>query len=478
MSKAQDILKFDFSTVAFQQSAELVIPQRLNSILDIRIKKLQKICDSLGMNPFPSIPSLLIPEVFRKFKALNQSNNLIFNRKELRTLSYAFNYSENNLTSIFSNLNELKIALVILDNEWRDAFIGGLLDLLLRNWESKHKNSLAHLEQFILIKLNKYSGNRSTLTSFKTNQRFFNLINGDLVLGSEIALKNISINEATKFLSLPETWFNYPYFSKVIVAYFEKKQNDLTNIITDVEQALRNHNQPKTNKRLSSKLIIQANKPEFTHLQDKIKSLAFNFIGDPENKGAWSDFEDATVKEKEELGKARVILNEWITRQFINVFFNVCINDKRRKAFWLKYASKVSSFKVYGSAATKFDLKQDKRVSEYLENRFVQVQSSTSASAFILYMGNYMLIEFSKDGYAFYGYKLNGSKLPNIKRYLNSVDDLRDGNLPLAVNRRREEIIEHQDEGRLFHKDGNYQDGTPLKWENIFDWWLENYNII
>jgi hypothetical protein len=93
-------------------------------------------------------------------------------------------------------------------------------------------------------------------------------------------------------------------------------------------------------------------------------------------------------------------------------------------------------------------------------------------------MGNYMLIEFSKDGYAFYGYKLNGSKLPNIKRYLSSVDDLRDGNLPLAVNRRREEIIEHQDEGRLFHKDGNYQDGTPLKWENIFDWWLENYNII
>ena len=100
-----------------------------------------------------------------------------------------------------------------------------------------------------------------------------------------------------------------------------------------MNDVLLKHNSFITSKRLISKLIIQANQPQFVAVQDKIKKIAFNQIGDPSNVSNWTAFENATETEKREIVEGRNILNEWITQQFINVFFNVCINDERRKNF-------------------------------------------------------------------------------------------------------------------------------------------------
>ena len=79
-----------------------------------------------------------------------------------------------------------------------------------------------------------------------------------------------------------------------MVAYYDKKQNELSNLINDFENALDFHKNSNTSKRIVSKFIIQANKPEYAALQDKVKHLAFTFIGDPENKSVWADFYNAT----------------------------------------------------------------------------------------------------------------------------------------------------------------------------------------
>lgn len=468
MLSVTDILQFHFSPTAFQQAAHKAIPVTLVQLNDIRIDKLKKITQEVGAASFNFNGDNLIPIVFRKFKSSIQNSNLSFDRRELRTLSYSLSYSEKNQSSIINSKQETEYAIHLFNTYWRDSFLIGLIDCCLKNWENKQRESFVLVATFIGEKLKTYNGNRTILNAFKANLKYFDLKNGDLILGSELALKNKPIIEATKYLSLPDTWFGYPYFSKVIITYYEKKQNELTNLINDYESALDSHKTTNTAKQLVSKIIIQTNKPEYLVLQNKVKHLAFKYIGDPENKSVWANFENGTDKEAIELKNARIILNEWITRQFINVFFNVCINDDRRKRFWLKYASKISSFKVFGPNRTKAVLRRDERILEYLDARFETVYSTKDVSAFILYIGDYMFIEFSDAGYAFYAYKVNGSFRPSLNIKLNSVDDLRNGNMPMLAYRTGYYINSTSAEGRLSHNDGD------LRWEAVFDYWLKN----
>jgi hypothetical protein len=463
MLSVNDILEFHFTPSAFQQTAQKIIPTTLTQLNDIRIDKLKKITEEVGAASFNFSGNNLIPQVFKKFKYSIQYYNVLFDRRELRTLTYSLSYSEAGQSAIFTNEKEINYALQLLNSNWRDSFIIGIIDCYLNNWETENRTSLNRLAEFIGEKLKAYNGNRNTINAFKNNLKYFDLKNGDLVFGNELALKNAPIKEATKVLSLPESWFSYPYFSKVMVAYYDKKQNELSNLIDDFESALDFHKNSNTNKRIVSKFIIQANKPEYATLQDKVKHLAFKFIGDPENKSVWADFFNATDKEKSDLLNARKILNEWITRQFINVFFNVCLNDERRKRFWLKYAPQISSFKVYGPSFTKTLLKRDERIAEYLDARFTTVYSNRDVSAFILYIGEYMIIEFSNEGFACCAYKMSSPNRPTLNSRLNSVEDLRNSSLPLAIQSDANYYYT-SDEGRLFHNSN---------WEHKFNHWLK-----
>lgn len=467
MPTVNDILGFHFSPTTFQQTAHKIIPTTLAQLNEIRIDKLKKITEEVGAASFNFNEDNLIPQIFRKFKSYIHNNNTSFDRRELRTLTYSLTYSETGKFAIFSNENEINLALQLLNTNWRDSFLIGLIDCSLKNWERKNQ-SLVRLAEFIGSKLKDYNGNRSAIIAFKKNLKYFDLKNGDIILGTELALKNTPINEVTKILSIPESWFAYAYFSKVMVSYLDKKLNELSSLIDDFENALDFHKNSNTNKRIVSKFIIQANKPQFAALQDKVKLLAFKFIGDPENKSVWAEFYNATEKEKSEIINARKILNEWITRQFINVFFNVCINDERRKRFWLKYAPLISSFKVYGPSFTKKHLNRDERIAEYLDARFTTVYSNRDLSAFILFIGNYMIIEFSNEGFACCAYKISSPYRPALTDKLNSVEDLRNSSLPLAIQSDANYYYT-SDEGRLFHNSN---------WEQKFNHWLKEKVLI
>jgi hypothetical protein len=468
MSNIYEILEFKISKSTLKSAGERIFSTTLINLRDIRIEKLKKITAELGASSYNFNDSALIPDVYNKFKVACLNNNILFTHRELRTLTFALSYSEDRKTSILNSDKDLEFVFKLLSANWRDSFLMGMINSYLQNWDFENKGNLKMLADFIYEKVKSYDGNRTSLINFQTNIKYFDHKIGDIVFGSEIAIMNIPIVDAPSFLSLPDSWFMYPYFSKVIVAYFEKNKNDLTNLINDLDSTLEKHNNSSTNKRILSQIIIQANKPEHAIVQDKVKELALKYIGDPENKALWADFKNATDKEKSELIFARTILNEWITRQFINVFFKVCINDERRKKFWLKLAPKISSFQVFGPALTKSILKRDKRISSYLDNRFKIVDSNKDISAFVLYIKDYMLIEFSDAGYAFYAYNINGSNQPNLKYRLNSVDDLRNGNMPMLAYRSGSYITKTNKEGRLSHNDGD------LRWEDVFNYWLKN----
>jgi len=485
MATANEILNFNFPHVSLQEAAKNIFQETNIQLLELRINKLLKITEKIGESSFKFENELIDAQVYRKFSTAISNNkyqiiNLNgFDKKELKALSKCLDYSEpNNPFTIIASENNVSIALSTLDKDWKDIFLFGLIRCYLKNWESRHNNSLKRIYEFILPKLNQYNGRIAVLKSFQTNIKFFDINNGDVVFGYELAIKNKDIKEVTKHLSLPENWVSYPYFSKVIVAYYEKQKIKLPHLLDNITTALTDHNSSITNKRLVSKLIIQANTNDLAALQDKVKNIAFKLVGDPENITNWLAFENATETEKEELKKARIILNEWITRQFINVFFEKCINDRRRKKFWLKYVSKISSFVVYGSKNVKTLLKSDERIQDIVEARFKTVYSNKGVSAFIIYLADYVLIEFSDEGYAFYAYKVNGSFMPDLHQRQNSVDDLRNGTMPMLATRKYQNIIEHNSEGRLSHKDGSHEDGSSLHWEQVFDWWIKKYTGI
>lgn len=470
MDNATTILNFNFSASAFKQSGSQVFSNSLVQLCNLRIEQLKQIVEKIGKNPFPQPPSDTIPQIFRKFKdSIREQSVFSFDSKELRTLTYSLSFSENKHQQIFSNTNELDLVFKKLEADWKDSFLIGLVDCYLKNWESFYTDSLEKIGIFIFDKLKQYEGGRTILKSLKANIKFFDKKNGDVILGNELALKNKHIKDATKYLSLPNSWFAYPYFSKVIVAYYDKRKVYIENFIDDLNNALNEHNNSISNKRLISKLIVQANATEFSVLQDKVKSLAFRLVGDPGNSANWTAFENATENEKEDLRKARIILNEWITRQFINVFFEKCINDTRRKRFWLKYAKEITQFRVVGSTYVRQLLMTDNRISEYVTPRFGNTNSSRDSNAALMFtMKNHLFIEFSDTG-AFYAYKLSNNNAPSIESsFFESTSSLKTPSMNLLAYRTGYYIDRTFDEGRLGHNDGD------LNWEQVAQHWLKN----
>ena len=169
MRNAKDLLNFSFSLSALQQSAVKIIPNSLENLLDIRIGKLNELSQKIGANSFELKGEHLIPQVYRKFKHDFKTRKVTFDRKELRTLTYAVSYSENTSTSIFSNQEELEYAFILLEKEGKDPYLFGLIDCLLKYWETTDKVQFSMLSDFIVLKLKKYEGSRNDIVGLKNN---------------------------------------------------------------------------------------------------------------------------------------------------------------------------------------------------------------------------------------------------------------------------------------------------------------------
>lgn len=472
MKNAHEILNFNFSPAVLQQSGKNIVPITMVHLNEFRINKLLKIIEEVGETDFKFKGNALIPLVFKKFKSnyRNRQQYLeVFDNRELRTLTYSLSHAEFNLSPIFSDANELDFLFEILEVRWKDSFLIGLINCYFKNWESEHKKCIEKISAYIFEKLKQYDGSRKVLVSFKTNMKFFDKANGDVCLGSELAINNKHLIDATNYISLPRSWFSYSYFSKVISAYYEKRKNELPQFLHELDKSLTEHNNSVSNKRIVSELIIQANTSDFAMLQDKVKAIAFRLIGDPGNMSNWTTFKNATDYEKERLKNARNILNEWITRQFINVFFEKCINDSRRKNFWLKYAKEIVQFRIVGSNYIKQLLISDTRISGYVTPRFSSINSTGDRnSALMFIMKNHLFIEFSDNG-AFYAYKLSNISAPSIETTtFSSTRILKRPSMDLLIYRNGRSLKKKSDEGRLCHQDGE------VRWEQAAEFWLNN----
>ncbi len=474
MNSIDEILEFRFSKNLFSEKGKNIIPSHIVNLCQSRISTLIAITEKIGNSMIDEKPTKGIREVYLKFIKISQLGDGFadkFDKRELRTLTYAMTFKENQENSIFGNSNYLNRCIILLNDNWRDSFISGLLDCYLSNWGCSNKESFNILSKFLTDKINNYQGSRSLFQSLKTNSRFFDKEMGDINLGATLAISNRNISEATKYLSLPDRWITYPYFSGVINGYFEKSKNRLDTILDDISQTLEKHSSStkstRTNKLIVSKIICHTTTASEI-VQNKVKDIAFKLVGDPGITSIWRPFENANQSEISTINRAREILNEWVTRQFINVFFEKCINDNRRKRFWLQYSKKITAFKVFGPRHIKRILKTDQRIAEYVDGRFHSVDSNRDVSALMFLIGDHKMIEFSDPGYAFYAYMASNTAAPSFDaKYISSVDNFRDGSMPMLVYRSGYHLHSFSEEGRLSHNDGD------MKWEDVFSNWLK-----
>ena len=136
----------------------------------------------------------------------------------------------------------------------------------------------------------------------------------------------------------------------------------------------------------------------------------------------------ATEKEAQKLKKAKQLVNLWFNRKIIETFFEVCVQDRDRKIFWLKYVENVSAFRIVGSTATKRLLQGDSRVNGIFQQFYIETESRTSqTSALVLFIKDKMIVEFSDTGALYvYNHKHQKVKLiTNKRRLINSTADLK-----------------------------------------------------
>jgi len=157
-------------------------------------------------------------------------------------------------------------------------------------------------------------------------------------------------------------------------------------------------------KRLFSELILSQTVSKNEELQNKVIDfvLAHSDFGDPRlHQERWTGVSD----------EARRTLIQWLSREEINVFFELLIRKKddkhNRKDFWLEYVPKVQQSRALIGPV---DRRRNVIVLQELEGKgrtYGELTGDREASAFILDFGSIVAVEFSQVNHACYLYSKN-----------------------------------------------------------------------
>lgn len=459
---------FHFSFEALETAAsELISPDMLQELQE-RKEALSTIIDQHIEREMQ--PDRNIRIAFLKFKAAYRSGDLdeaLSDRTLMRRLSYCPAFYYDGYPLILDDEGEITALLDYLNRNWKDTYIIGLFSSMIQCWECENRAALNILRSFILKKIKDYQGNRHSILRLKQYIRFYEKDSGAFELGQELFSNGIGPLLAPEYLGLPRRWLEYEYFSQIISIYFEKGEENRETRYHQIFRILKIHPSKATAKRILSRMILELHENPDDQLREEVKSLAFERIGDPAFEAFWMAPTTFTEEEKRITEEARIILNRWITAQFISVFFEICITDERRKNFWLQYAKSITHFRVIGSLGMLQELRRDPRVADFLETRF-QVLGGRAAtkSAIMMRMNKYTLIEFSDTGFAFYAYRQDNPHCPSFNAVYTGLEELRDASMPIIPMSDGILLDESIDEGRLRHAN---------QWETSFRLFLEKH---
>ena len=429
---------------AVDHQTELAISRNMRTLKDIEERMLT---DTSATVSAQSIDEIMM-KVIRNAQENNQDTS-IWSIRELRIVAYY-------LMKLQGNEGAYPYALFLLDREWRDLFFNGLSFYCLDTW-NLIKPELRRLTCELLRKqLMAYKGSNQKYLAMKNHANLFDEA-GPRRLSTLLNLRGLSLQDAPAcFCNKPAT-LSQSYYSDVIVNYLEANH---TTDLGYVESILALHGADRTKKLVLADLVARINGLGNELLRTQLCKFAYRILGDITLASTWAPFVGATEQEAQRLRRAKQLVNLWFKREVIETFFEVCVQDRERKTFWLNYVKCVIAFRIVGSRATKRLLQGDSRVSDIFLPYYIETDSRTSqTSALVLFVSDKMIVEFSDTG-ALYVYNHEHDMVRLVTKHKRDIGSTADLKIPTMGN-----LIDisnlgnktNHEEGRMTHQ-GHWQE--------------------
>lgn len=318
---------------------------------------------------------------------------------------------------------------------WTPSSLKGFLHSTLRLWQDLNPAVKEANSAFWARHAKEVEGEMSNVAQYMS-------ADGPSRLGSDTLLQKKSYLWVTSAVLLPTTRLNYTYFSDTLIAYFEDvKKGDYD----ELKSALDLHNQSRTDKILLPKLIKKSG-----GFNKDLLEIATKRIGDPFDEAKWAPFDGANTDQKNALQQARKMLLGWIMQEIIRAFFDVLCHDRERKEFWSKHAHQITDFTVFGSYWSKQQVLGCLPIQSVVRH-FTTVESSVDNCALAMYLGDYVIIEFTQVG-ALYAYRVNGTNYRQAFRHANSLSKIDDLKIPAISLLYDLDLSRFAKEGKMDHR--------------------------
>lgn len=432
----------------FPLLANRVIDYQFEKVVNKNIDALKQIKDRMLVDKGLEIPQRSIEEVISKvlyFSSMKDDSLDNWSNHELRIISYY-------LMKLRNNAKDYYFALSLLDNGWRNLFFNGLVFYLMNSWNAIEDEYREATCQLVVKKLLEYKDNNKRYKQLKNYSNLFDK-NGPMRMAALVTAKNMKLIDAPTLIGFKNSTFKQSYYSDVIIKYINTRKIRNIDVIDEIFEC---HDLDRTKKIVLANLVEQEDR-----IGDSIsRSILCKYInrklGDVTLASTWGPFEGATYEDAQKLKRSMKLAYMWFAQQIIEVFFEVCVQDRERRDFWLKYVDHLSGFKIVGSTAVKRVLQNDNRVSGMFLKHFIETKSySSQTSALVLFIKNKMIVEFSDKG-ALYVYNQNHNQVKLVttqrKFNLNSTDDLKITSMQALIESDYWGGYDYNEQGRMPHQ--------------------------
>ena len=450
MSDIYSILNINSGIIQdFHLLADRVADHQIEKVINKNVRALKQIEERMFVDKGLNIAQQSIDEIISKVIHMAPSGDTSMNNwtiRELRIVSYyLMKLRDDNVCYLY--------ALELVDKNWKNMFFNGLVFYLLNSWHSIESDYRDLTSQLLVRKLNSYSESNRRYGLWRNRANLFDS-NGPVRMAALLKAKNMSMAEAPSLLGFKNTSIKQAYYSDVIVKYVET--NHITNL-DSIEQVFELHNLDRTKKLIFAYLVETEDRIGDGLRRAQLCRYANVKLGDVTLASSWAPFTGATEKEVQRLRKAMELVNMWFLQQIVESFFEICVQDRERKSFWLKYVQNrsITRFKIIGSTAIKRLLQSNSKIGSMFLRHFIETNSySSQTSALALFMKNKMFVEFSDTG-ALYVYNQTHSmvkKVTNARYGISSTNELKIPSMNVLIEANTWGGYYYYEEGRMTHQ--------------------------
>ena len=391
--------------------------------LKLNIRKLRAIEEKVSERGGVQASKETIEEVLIKVIEVSRSDrreSCEWSFKELRILSYY-------IVKLQNDENAFQYALYVLNKNWKDIFFNGIVYFTLNSWYYIKPEFRKATCSLIVRKLEKYQGTNKKINSWKNHANYFDEV-GQIRMWQLANNKKMDIFDVPSLLGYSSNALSQTYYSDVIIAFANTSDMSLEKL----EHIFEIHKLQRTKKLILAQMVEKADKEASEATQTYLCNFINRVLGDVTLAATWAPFPGASWDDAQKLKNAMLLTKKWFARKIIESFFNICVQDRARKVFWLKYIRHISGFRIVGSTLTKNALRSDPTTSELLNSYFIDTNSRTAqTSALILCIKNKVMVEFSDSG-ALYVYDQDSSMVSFLRKgvkHIASTKDLKDTNI-------------------------------------------------